>query len=176
MRLRRRSTETLLSLLGAQCQLPELGEPGHADADEAQRPRPIAETAVEEPAGNVADPSRVVDADLERGRAAADGEVGVAELRRHRPRGLAPRAQVAGDFARHPAQLVVQPLPVEEVALERVLDRDGDPLDFEVEPARINPAGSVAEDGTDASRQQAAQLLVAERCELPDRLDPARAQ
>ncbi len=70
----------------------------------------------------------VVDADVERRRAAADREVRVAKLRRHRPRDLAVLLQVSGDLDRHAAQLVVQALRVAEIALERVLDADRDPL------------------------------------------------
>ena len=66
-----------------------------------RRARPVAQPAVEQPAGEVADLARVVDADVERRRAAADREVGVAELRRHGARDLALRPQVLGDLARH---------------------------------------------------------------------------
>src|SRR5438552_18281763 len=66
-------------------QLPVAGQSRDADADEAQRARAVAQAAVEERAGELPDARRVVGADLERGRAAADREVGVAELRRHGP-------------------------------------------------------------------------------------------
>src|SRR5437763_1282170 len=82
------------------------------------------QSAVEEPAREIADLSRIVDADVERGRPAADGEIGVAELRRHGARRLAARAQMARDLVRHPAQLIVETFAVDEVAVERVLHRD----------------------------------------------------
>ena len=59
--------------------------------------------------------------------------------------------QVLRDLARHPAQLVVEPLPVDEVAVERVLDADRDPLRVELEPARIDPARTVAQQRPDAA-------------------------
>ena len=43
----------------------------------------------------------------------------------------------------------------------------------EVEPARIDPARTVAEDRADAAREQAPQLVVAEGGEPADRLDAA---
>ena len=82
--------------------------------------------------------------------------------------------QRAGDLGRHPAQLVVEPLAVGDVALERVLDADRDPLGVELELARVDAAGAVAEHRPDAARQQAAQLVVGERGELADRLDRRR--
>ena len=74
-------------------QLPVLREPGHADADEPQRSRPVAQAAVEEAAGELRDPLGLVDRGGERRRAAADREVRVAELGRHRSRRELPLAR-----------------------------------------------------------------------------------
>ena len=55
----------------------------------AVAPWAVVEGAVEQLARELADPVGVVGADRDRGRAAADGEVGVAHLGRHRARRLA---------------------------------------------------------------------------------------
>src|SRR6266581_1934949 len=70
-------------------ELAVLRESGDADADQAERAGPVTQAAVEQLTGEPADLLGVVDADLERRRAAADREVGVAELRRHRAGRLA---------------------------------------------------------------------------------------
>src|SRR4051812_40511675 len=152
-------------------ELPEVGEAGDADSDEPQRAGAVAQAAVELLAGEVADRLRRVDPRVERRRAAADGEVGVAELRRYGARHLAAALQRLRDLGGHPAQLVVEPLTVRDVPLERVLDADRDPLRVELELARVDAAGAVAEHRADAAREQAAQIVVGERRELADRLD-----
>src|SRR5205823_13871826 len=86
-----------------------LGEAGDADADEPQRPRPVAQRAVEEAARELADPLRVVGAGGQRRRARPDREVGIAELRRDGTRRLAAAAQVLGEPLGHEAKLLVQP-------------------------------------------------------------------
>ena len=48
-------------------------------------------------------------------------------------------------------------LAVGDVALEGLLGRDRDPLDLGLEPARVDPAGAVAEQRPDLPRQQAPQ-------------------
>src|SRR3954468_21058495 len=103
-------------------ELPVPREAGAADADEPERAGPIGQSAVEEAAGELADPSAVVDPDAERRRAAPDREVGGAELRRDGPRRLAVPGQVLGDAVGHPHQLAVEPVAVGEVALEGLLD------------------------------------------------------
>ena len=60
--------------------------------------RAVAQAAVEQAAGEVADLLRVVDPDRERGRAAADREVGIAELRGDSARGLATLLQRRRDL------------------------------------------------------------------------------
>src|SRR5205809_653724 len=82
---------------------------------------------------------------------AADREVGIAKLRRDRPRHLAGLLEARGHLVRHLPQLIMQPLAVDEVALERVLDADRDPLRLELEPARIDAACPIAEDCADAA-------------------------
>src|SRR2546423_13991220 len=106
------------SLEPAERELPVRDQPGDADADQAERSGPVAEAAVEQPAGELRDLLLVVDADVERGGAASDREVGVAELRRDGARRLAGAPEARGHLRRHPAQLVVEPLTVDEVALE----------------------------------------------------------
>ena len=81
-----------------------------------------------------------------------------------------------GDLACHPSQLVVQPLEVDEVAVERVLDADRDPLRVQLEPARVDPARAIAQQDADAAGQQRTQLLVGQRGERADRRDPDGAQ
>ena len=72
----------------AERQLPVAGEqPGDADADEPQRARPVAQTAVEQRQASSPIRSVVVDRRGSVVERRADREVGVAELRRHRSRG-----------------------------------------------------------------------------------------
>ena len=61
-------------------------QPRNADPDEPKRTGAVCEGAVEQRAGELADLGRLVDADAERRRTRADGEVGVAQLRRDRAR------------------------------------------------------------------------------------------
>src|SRR5581483_2646916 len=157
-------------------ELAEGGEPRDADADEPKGAGPVAEPAVEQPAREVADLVGVVDADLERGRAAADREVGVAELRRDGAGDLARPLQVLRDLAGHVAQLHVQELPLDEVALEGVLDTDRDALDVELEAAWIDAARTVSQDPAHAAGQQAAEGVVVERRERTDRVDAGGTQ
>src|SRR5581483_10452460 len=65
---------------------------------------------------------------------------------------------------------------VGDVALERLLRRDRDALDLRLEPARVDAAGTVAEQRADLAREEPAELCVVERGEGPDRRDPRRAQ
>ncbi len=81
-----------------------------------------------------------------------------------------------GDLPRHSPQLVVQLLAVGQVALERLLDADRDPLRSKLQPARIDAARPVAEQRPDLSGEEAAQLFVVERGELAARRDPGHAQ
>src|SRR5437763_65103 len=109
-----------------ECELAERLEVGDADADETERPGTVAQSPVEEPAREVADRLGIVDSGRERGRAAADREVRVADLRRHRPGGLSAASEVARDALRHAAQLGVELRRVADVALERLLLADRD--------------------------------------------------
>ena len=79
-----RSARGCASPLRVEGQLAVLGEPGDADADEPERARAVAEPAVEQSAGELGDPVGLVDRGGEGRRAAADREVGVPQLRRHR--------------------------------------------------------------------------------------------
>src|SRR5262249_38820123 len=67
-------------------------------------------------------------------------------------------------------------LAVGDVALERVLDADRDPLGVELELAWIDAAGAVAEHLPDAAREQAAQIVVGDGREVADGLDPGGTQ
>ena len=60
---------------------------------------------------------------------------------------------------------------VDEIALERLLGRDRDPLRVEVEVARVDPARAVAQQSPDLARQHGAQLPVVQGGELTDRRD-----
>ena len=61
-----------------------------------------------------------------------------------------------GDLDGHAAQLVVQAFAVGDVALERVLDADRDPLRAVLEAARVDAARAVAEHRPDAAGEEAA--------------------
>src|SRR5579885_2145134 len=100
---------TSASLELAEGQLDVAGEAAHADADQAERAGPVSQGAIEERARQLADAGRVGGSDRHRGRARADREVRVAELRRHGPRDLTSRPEVLGQVLRHAAQLVVEP-------------------------------------------------------------------
>src|SRR5436190_10159247 len=104
-------------LEGLEGELPVLGQPGDSDADEPERSGPVAQPAVEQPAGEVADLPGVVDTNVERNRSAADRKIGVAELRRHRARRSPAFLQALGDLPGHRAKLVMQPLALDEVSL-----------------------------------------------------------
>src|SRR4051812_294695 len=151
-----------------QGQLPVGGEPGDPYAYQPERTGTIFQAAVEETARELGDRRGIVDAHVERARAAADREVRVAKLGRHRARHLALLLQACRDFLRHPAQLVVETLAVDDVALERVLDTDRDSLAVQLERARIDPVRSVAQLFSDAPWKDAAEQLVAHRRELAD--------
>ena len=107
----------------------------------------------------------------QRRRAAADREVGIAHLRRHRAGALAAAGQVVGDASRHAAELGVEDLRLLDVALERLLLADRDALDGEVERPRVDAACAVAQHQADLAGQEARDLGVLERGELTDRLD-----
>src|SRR5205085_2850848 len=101
---------------GLEGELAKVGEARDTHAHQAERARTVAQAAVELLAGERADRVGCVDSGLERRRAAADGEVGVAELRRNRSRDLAAALQRFGDFCRHPAQLDDEPARLARVA------------------------------------------------------------
>src|SRR5262249_5200607 len=87
-----------------------------------------------------------------RGRARPDREVGIPQLRRHGARSLPAAAEELGQPDGHPAQLVVEPLAVGDVARERLLERERDPLDVGLELARVDPARPGARAGARATR------------------------
>ena len=113
------------------------------------------EAAVEQPAGELADLRGVVDADVERRRTAADREVGVAKLRRHRPRDLAassadvprPRAAMRRSSSCRRSRSVRSRSNVFSTLIEI---RSG----AELEATRIDAARAVAQHRADAARQQ----------------------
>src|SRR3954453_14377739 len=107
-----------------QGQLPVGGEPGDPYAYQTECTGTIFQAAVEETARELGDRGGIVDADVERARPAGGREGRVAKLCRHRARHLALLLQACRDFLRHPAQLVVEALTIDDVALERVLDAD----------------------------------------------------
>src|SRR5438067_5359798 len=80
------------------------------------------------------------------------------------------------DLARHAAQLVVEELALDQVALERVLHADRDACGGMLEPPRVEAARAVAEQRADRTREQPAQVVVAERGEAADRADARGAQ
>jgi len=91
------------------------GEAGDADADEAQRARPVAQGAVEERARELADAGAVVGAGRERRRAGADREVRVAQLRRDGAPGLPALAEVPANFVEVPAKRIPYFKPSKEL-------------------------------------------------------------
>src|SRR5439155_2769485 len=150
-------------------ELPEVRQAGDADTDEPERTGPVTERAVEQTARELADLGAVVDADAQRRRAAADREVGVAQLGRDRARRAAGFAQVLRHRPSHPSQLVMQPAAIREVAFERVLDADRDARGRQLELAPVDAARALAQERPDAPRQQPAEIDVAERSERTNR-------
>src|SRR5438552_1577524 len=147
-----------------------------ADADETERSWPVGEGAVEEPARERPDLAAVVGARGEGRGAAADREVAVAELRRHRASAPAVGAQELGHPLRHRPQLVVEPVPVGEVDLERLLLADRDARRREVERTRIDALRAVAKEPADLSGNEPRKLCLAEARERADGLDARVAE
>ena len=145
-------------------------EARETDADEPQRARAVVEGAVEEFARELGDPLGVVRADGKARRAAADREVRVAHLRRHRAGGLAFLLQVLGEPDGHSPQLVLQLRSVGDVALERLLGRDRDALRDRLQRSQVDAAGSVAQEKADLAGQEPPQVGVGQGRELTDRL------
>ena len=158
-------------------QLPVLGQPGDADADEPQRARPVAQPAVEQPAGELGDPVRLVDRGGQRRRAAPDREVGVAELRRHGAR-REPPLRAGAPRARRPCGAIsawrsgrsemsrsnVSSTEIETRSVSSSRSRGSIPR------ARSRSSGPIVpgEDDTE--------LRVAERGEIADRLHAGRRE
>ena len=80
------------------------------------------------------------------------------------------------DVGGHALDLRVEEPPVRDVALERLLDRERDALGLELEVARIDPAGAVAQQRADRAGQDDAQLGIGERGEVADRLHAGRRE
>src|SRR5439155_58268 len=159
-----------------EAELPVRLERRDADADETERSWPVGEGAVEEPARERPDLAAVVGARGEGRGAAADREVAVAELRRHRASAPAVGAQELGHPLRHRPQLVVEPVPVGEVDLERLLLADRDARRREVERTRIDALRAVAKEPADLSGNEPRKLCLAEARERADGLDARVAE
>ena len=151
-------------------ELDVVDEARDADADEPERSRAVAERAVEQAAGELADPAGVVGPDRERGRARPDREIRVAELRRDRPRDLAAPLEVLGQALRHPPQLVVQPLGVGDV-----LRRTSPRCEIEMRSTETSsglgsmPRARSRSSLPDLAAEHRAQRVVVERRQLADR-------
>ena len=143
-------------------------EAGDADADESQRPRPVASARSRRAqasspirSGRRCRPGG--------GRARSDGEVGIAELRRHGARRLAPPRRCSAR-PRHPGSSSFSRVGVADVLLERLL--------VQIE---MRSTGSSGRGSMPAARSRRAPTLpgaarelgVAERGERADRLDAA---
>src|SRR5439155_10532065 len=116
----------------------------------------------------------VVGPDRQGRRARPDREVGIAQLRRHGPRHLAAVPEMLRQARRLPPQLVMETLAVADVLCERLLVRDRDPLDRDLEAARVDTPGAVSQLPPDDAADELAELVVAERREVADRLDSRR--
>ena len=75
-----------------------------------------------------------------------------------------------GETRRHPSKLVLQPVTVGDVPLEGLLAADRGAFRARLERACVDPAGALAEQGTDLAGQEGAQVGIRERCERTDRL------
>src|SRR5438270_12495755 len=85
--------------------LTEIGEARHADADESQRTRALAQCAVEQRARKLADLVRTIDADAHGARSASNREVRVTLLCGHRACRPAGVAELVGRAPCHAPQL-----------------------------------------------------------------------
>ncbi len=74
-----------------------------------------------------------------------------------------------------PAHLVVEALPVVQVARERVLGRDGDGLELEIEVAWVDAPRAVAQERAERAGKERAELDVGESRERADRVDAGSA-
>src|SRR5919201_2044390 len=108
------------------------------DSEQTQRSRPVGQRAVQARAGELPDPVGVRGSHGQRRRTGADREVRVAHFRRHSPPCLI--AEPLRDELREPAQLVLEPLHLGDVALERLLGADRDRLGRELERPRVDAA------------------------------------
>ena len=79
-------------------------------------------------------------------------------------------------MAGEPAQLLLQPLDLGDVARKGLLGADRDRLGRELEAARVDPARPVAQQRAELAGQEAAQPGVVEGGELADRLDAGAPQ
>jgi lipoprotein-anchoring transpeptidase ErfK/SrfK len=153
-----------------------IGQTGDADPDQPQWTGSVPQCPVEERAGELADALAVVGPDGQRRGPRPDREVGVAQLRRHRPRDLTAVLEMLGETERLPPKLVVQTLAVAHVLRERLLVRDRDSLDRDLQPPRVDAARPVTKLAADHAGQQRAQRVVVERREVADRLDTRAGQ
>ena len=164
------------SLVTVEGQLPVLREARDADAHQSERSRPVSEAAVEQPARELRDPLCLVDRRGQRRRSAADREVRVAELGRHRPRRELPLQEARRNVRRHALDLRVEEPPVGDVPLERLLDRQGDAFGLELQIARIDAARAIAKQGADRAGEDGAKLGIGETGEVTDRLHSRRSE
>src|SRR5207249_11152210 len=73
-------------------------------------------------------------------------------------------------------QLVLEPLDLRDVALERLLGADRDRLGRELERARVDAARAIAQERAELPRQEPAKSVVRERSQIADRRDAPTAQ
>ena len=146
-------------LAGLERELLEVLDLRDRDAHEPERAGPVGEGAVEEIAGELPDTLAVREPGRQGRRAAPDGEVRVAELRRHRARDLPGLRQVRRDPKRHPAELAVELLAVGDVAREGLLVADRDVGHGLLERPRVDPLRAVAEQPADLAREQPRRAL-----------------
>ena len=107
--------------LGLKSELPVGREPGYADADESQRARSVAKTAIEETARDISDDFRLVHSRWQRCRPRPDGEVAVPELRGYRAAGKSGVTKPLGDELGKTAYFGVEQSALGDVAREGVL-------------------------------------------------------
>src|SRR5262249_17119505 len=75
------------------------------------------------------------------------------------------------DSGRHSCELRMEEVAVRQIPFQGVLDADREPFRLQLQTARIDPAGSVAQQSTDAARKQALESGVVEGCECSDGFD-----
>ena len=134
---------------------------------------PIAQRAVEERAGELADSRGVVGADRQRGRTGPDREVRIANLRRDGARDLAAAAKMLCQLHRDMRRSSSWSRSGSEMSRANVSSSEIEMRSVETSSGRGSmPARPVAQLAADLAPQDLPQVVVGDRGDVADRVDP----